>query len=487
MNGAEALITRSSIGGGAGTSSRSASVRWRRSPPSARTAAPSIPRRGRCTATSCSARLHGRTTSGGARHNGRRHAVASISGFAGRRRRAQRDLRRAGRDRAVGRAHRRARRRAPSSAATRCSRGRRRPTSHGVWMDALRRRRALDRRQRPHPGRRRRRGASRRRVRRDRRLPPGDRRQREDRRAAARARPRAPSASRAAPRGQPSSRCVVVGNKLIQGSPSTIPRSRSASRCDGGRLRARRGQHDQRHSGGGAVVGLSLRRQRRARRAQHHHGRLRHAARPTGVLAEDASARIENNLVRGAACANNLTTAQAFGLHVHVAAGANEVDVHSNTDRRGRHRHLSAARRRCIGTSATGTKAPRGIFRNNILRAGACAHRALRLLGGQPAGRAAPLREQRSRPDGPADGALPAEGEHDASRRPRRVNALPGAGGQHQRRSDVRRGAARRPPRRRRRRARTPARRRARPRRDFDGKAARRQAGHRRVRALAER
>jgi hypothetical protein len=97
----------------------------------------------------------------------------------------------------------------------------------------------------------------------------------------------------------------------------------------------------------------------------------------TAVLAEDAFGRIENNLVRGAACAANASTPEADGLRVHVALGANglgsnELDVSSNTiDAGGAGPCQGVAAGIGLGNGA-GPKSARGIFRDNVLRAGAC-------------------------------------------------------------------------------------------------------------------
>jgi hypothetical protein len=97
-----------------------------------------------------------------------------------------------------------------------------------------------------------------------------------------------------------------------------------------------------------------------------------------GALADDAPARFENNVLRGAACATGATTTTASGIRVAVTSSANEADVHSNT--------LDAGGAgTCKGAAATlGLRAPsaagppggmRGVFRNNILHAGGCSTR----------------------------------------------------------------------------------------------------------------
>jgi hypothetical protein len=170
--------------------------------------------------------------------------------------------------------------------------------------------------------------------------------------------------------GTVASRCFVTGNKLVQGAPTVHPAQTFAVACDGGCARITGntlvGQ------GGGTVVGLSL----------HGTGALVDRNTITGgcgsktttaVLAEDAFSRIENNIVHGGSCGLGAATPEADGVRVHVAAGANEVDVNSNTiDAGGAGQCQSVAAGIGLGNTA-GPKTPHGIFRDNILRAGGCA------------------------------------------------------------------------------------------------------------------
>jgi hypothetical protein len=166
------------------------------------------------------------------------------------------------------------------------------------------------------------------------------------------------------------SRCAVIGNKLIQGSPSTHPEQSIAVACDGGAC-ARIAGNRIVGQGGGGVVGLSLSGSGALVERNDITGGC--GTKTTiGILADDTFARIENNLVQGASCGPGLATPSVDGLHVHVAAGGNEVDVHSNTI-------LAGGAGACQGAAAgiglgaaPGPRTPRGIFRDNILRAGAC-------------------------------------------------------------------------------------------------------------------
>ncbi|HEY2728893.1 MAG TPA: choice-of-anchor Q domain-containing protein [Polyangia bacterium] len=166
------------------------------------------------------------------------------------------------------------------------------------------------------------------------------------------------------------SRCSVTGNKLIQGSPTARPGQTIAVACDAGGC-ARVSGNTIIGQGGATVVGLSL----RATGAFVDRNVVTGGCgskTTTAVLAEDARSRVENNLVHGAACAANGSTPEADGVRVLVALGGNEVDVSSNTiDAGGSGACQGVAAGIGLGAAA-GPKSPHGIFRDNILRAGAC-------------------------------------------------------------------------------------------------------------------
>ena len=167
------------------------------------------------------------------------------------------------------------------------------------------------------------------------------------------------------------SRCFVTGNKLVQGSPTAHPAQTFAVACDAGAC-ARVSGNTLVGQGGGTVVGLSLRGTGALVDRNTITGGCGSKT-TTAVLAEDAFSRIENNIVRGASCGLGSATPEADGVRVHVAAGANEVDVNSNTiDAGGAGQCQSVAAGLGLGNT-TGPKAPHGIFRDNILRAGGCA------------------------------------------------------------------------------------------------------------------
>ena len=167
----------------------------------------------------------------------------------------------------------------------------------------VRRRGAVDRRQRDHPGRRTggRVGVG---GPGGRRLPPRDRRQRP---ADGRRRRRDHAGRRAwsaPPPGRTVSRCAVVGNKLIQGATSNHPTLSVGVACDdGGCVRVAGNVINGNH--GGDAIGRLDQRRRAVRRTQQHHGRLRNALDRRACSPTTAPGGVENNLVRGAVCANS--------------------------------------------------------------------------------------------------------------------------------------------------------------------------------------
>jgi hypothetical protein len=166
------------------------------------------------------------------------------------------------------------------------------------------------------------------------------------------------------------SRCAVVGNKLIQGAPSNRLTQSIGVACEAGACARVAGNVINGNNGGDAVGVLVSGGGPLVERNNITGGC---GSRSTaGLLADNSAGRVENNQVRGAVCASNLTTPQAVGVRVHVVAGGNEVEVHSNTVDAGGTGTCSGAAA-VLGTTATANTALRkGIFRNNILRVGAC-------------------------------------------------------------------------------------------------------------------
>jgi hypothetical protein len=171
--------------------------------------------------------------------------------------------------------------------------------------------------------------------------------------------------------------CAVVGNHLIQGSDSTHPMTVVGVDCAGGSC-VRVAGNTINGNLGGDVVGIALRATGALVDANQITGGCG-ARSAIGVTSDDAFARVQNNIIRAGTCANGAgNTPTNIGLRVRVAAGANELDVNSNTV------DGAGANGSCTGVGvddgvAQGTTppaAPAGIFRNNIIHAGACSTRA---------------------------------------------------------------------------------------------------------------
>ncbi len=172
------------------------------------------------------------------------------------------------------------------------------------------------------------------------------------------------------------SRCIVVGNLEIRGSEAGYPPIATGVRCDDGScLRV----EDNVITGRGGVISTGLFLQRTGSYVSGNQIRGGCSQTATGVHAEDASARVENNTVQGytaSDCTGNPPPAQtSVGMRVLVAQGIHELEVHSNTiDATGSNNNCTgrALELSIVGMAPAGG---RGVFRNNILRAGACATR----------------------------------------------------------------------------------------------------------------
>ncbi|HEX4405780.1 MAG TPA: MopE-related protein [Polyangia bacterium] len=163
------------------------------------------------------------------------------------------------------------------------------------------------------------------------------------------------------------SRCFISGNKSIQGSPTTRPSASYAVSCDVGSC-ARVTGNALNGQSGATVVGILLRETGAYVDRNVITGGCGTKT-TTAVLADDAFARVENNVVHGAACGVNATTPEADGVRVHVGT-SNEVEIDANTI-------IAGGAGQCVNVAAgiglgngAGPTAPHGIFRNNILRAG---------------------------------------------------------------------------------------------------------------------
>lgn len=86
-----------------------------------------------------------------------------------------------------------------------------------------------------------------------------------------------------------------------------------------------------------------------------------------GIDLTDSFARIENNLVRGGACAGNV-----YGVREHIINSGDEVDLHSNTISGGGMASGCSGHALDFEVGATSPASARGLVRNNILLPGPC-------------------------------------------------------------------------------------------------------------------
>src|SRR6185369_2696548 len=97
-----------------------------------------------------------------------------------------------------------------------------------------------------------------------------------------------------------------------------------------------------------------------------------------GLFAEDTGSRIDDNLIWGGSCAAAAAAAtpETAGLHIHNADGPREPDIHSNTiDGAGNPAACTSMGVDYSVGSGLPLSSPKGILRNNIIRAGACTTR----------------------------------------------------------------------------------------------------------------
>lgn len=174
------------------------------------------------------------------------------------------------------------------------------------------------------------------------------------------------------------SRCAVLGNLLIEGSDFGFPPTAVGVRCDdGGCLRIERNFVTGR--GGLDAWGLYL-----GASGTYVDGNVISGGCTTrsaiGIHTERSFARIQNNFVLGfdpSQCGGSGGggTMRSTALHTVGAAGPDEIDFHSNT--------LAAFGSAAAGAGCTaigihldaalsGAAGPDGVFRNNVVRVGGC-------------------------------------------------------------------------------------------------------------------
>ena len=183
--------------------------------------------------------------------------------------------------------------------------------------------------------------------------------------------------------GGVASKCDVLDNAAIGGSSGGFPPISAAVWCQNGSCNRVQGNLLVGGQSGQDSYGLWLQNTgATVERNQVIGGTC--TPRGTGIYAENAFARVTNNRVLGAAppppggtC--NRGNQRSLGIQVVNAAGANEVDIHSNSVSGGgtalSTTCASAALAIASGTPDGGqppAAGGKGVYRNNILRAGDC-------------------------------------------------------------------------------------------------------------------
>jgi hypothetical protein len=163
------------------------------------------------------------------------------------------------------------------------------------------------------------------------------------------------------------SQCIVAGNALIRGSSFGQPPDSAGVRCEQGSCAAVTGNFI-RGNGGVVTKGLVLEDGSTFVDSNSITGDCG-ATEAVGVHATDSAARIQNNAIVAGEC--GMANSAAYeALRVSRTSSVAELDVHSNViDARGDGNV-------CVGVTIEdvpgGVAGSRGIFRNNIIRSGAC-------------------------------------------------------------------------------------------------------------------
>ncbi|MCC6523322.1 MAG: hypothetical protein IT373_11715 [Polyangiaceae bacterium] len=178
--------------------------------------------------------------------------------------------------------------------------------------------------------------------------------------------------------GSLASRCVVLGNRLISGSGGGFPPVATGVRCDdGGCMRIANNTITGR--GGQVSYGVVLGTTGTLVDGNVIRGGCAPVA--TGVQANDSAARVQNNRIFAYAqidcgAGSIVPPQQSRGMQVFPAAGANEIDVHSNDlDGTGNPNAVCTSTGLEIAAGLAPLPSGVGIFRNNIVRGGVCSIR----------------------------------------------------------------------------------------------------------------
>jgi hypothetical protein len=176
------------------------------------------------------------------------------------------------------------------------------------------------------------------------------------------------------------SRCALFGNNSIQGSSGGVPPTAVGLRCEDDSC-ARIDKNVISGHYGMSTTGASIGATDAVFDSNVIDGGCGTVS-AVGLSSTDALARLQNNRITGGICSNGGTGTPRFtGVQVKVAASGNEIDVHSNDiDAGGLNVSMCTGIAVSYNIGATAPPAPVGIWRNNILRAGACGGTRLGLV-----------------------------------------------------------------------------------------------------------
>jgi len=170
------------------------------------------------------------------------------------------------------------------------------------------------------------------------------------------------------------SRCSVIGNTEIRGSNSNVPTLSIGMRCENGACNVIQDNALITGRAGVDVAGLQL----VGATGAFVDGNVIHGGcgvtSSIGVLADDAAARIQNNVIEAGSCNGAPPSSQWYGVRAVLRAGVNELDIHSNSILGGGSPGV-ACTSRALNLDVDPAAAPSrglGVVRNNILDAGVC-------------------------------------------------------------------------------------------------------------------
>jgi hypothetical protein len=176
------------------------------------------------------------------------------------------------------------------------------------------------------------------------------------------------------------SQCAVVANVEIMGSTFGLPASSTGVRCEDGSCAVITNNQLVWGRGGVVVLGVHL---IGPTNAFIDSNIIRGGCGTTttaAILADDASARIQNNVIDGGFCqSGSIANGDFYGIWMRLSAGANELDVHSNAIDGGGVSGGVCPNSYGVSLSllpgGTPPVAPMGILRNNQIEPGRCTTR----------------------------------------------------------------------------------------------------------------